>query len=300
MICSPKASLLARVHEKLRSLGWADTSWFIADSLLRRMSFGSARLIKYYFVAQPVSHTAPSAPRTASGTLISVTDHLTEVVRQAERPERTLQERFTQRARCVVAERDGELAGFIWLCPEHYREDEVRCVYRWIPVREARWDFDVFVAPPFRMGRLFARLWGRAHALLAAENVKWTLSRINAFNAGSLAAHRKLGAVQMATGWFLVIGRLQLTFTSLAPYWHVSLRDSDAPELCFDLSTLSEPGTHTSVSGSESTAGTPEQRGPTSDGEAVALPGFAAGHGASAAHSQPAHQPASNHMDSTE
>lgn len=91
----------------------------------------------------------------------------------------------------MVAERSGQLAGFISLCPDSYREGELRCIYRWSPAAQVLWDYDVSIAPQFRMGRLFSRLWQHAHTLLASENVRWTLSRIDAFNAGSLAAHRK-------------------------------------------------------------------------------------------------------------
>jgi hypothetical protein len=229
--------MLNRVRDKLRSLGWADTLWFIVDSMLRRASFGSAKLIKYYFVAQPVAPGTTSG-RGSSSMRLYVAHDCDDVIRQAPRPSRTLLSRFEQHSRCVVAERDGQLAGFVWLCPGRYREDEVRCVYRWDPAPVAVWDFDVFIAPPFRMGRLFARLWERAHQLLAAENVLWTLSRIDAFNAGSLAAHRRLGARDVARGWFLVVGRLQIMVASAAPFCHVSLRDTDAPELRFDLAKL--------------------------------------------------------------
>ena len=94
-------------------------------------------------------------------------------------------------------------------------------------------------------GALVLSVVGAAHALLAAENVRRTLSRIDAFNAGSLAVHRKLGARDVARGWFMLIGPAQITISSVAPYWHVSLRDADAPQLHFDLSQL-RPAAQTS------------------------------------------------------
>ena len=230
--------MLNRVRDKFRTLGWADALWFILASLLRLVSFGSVRLIKYYFVAQPVSGRAAGAARPHGKTRLSVVQGVNDIIRQAPRPEATLLQRFDQRARCVLAECDGELAGFIWLCPNRYREDEVRGVYRWTPVQTAVWDFDVFVAPPFRMGRLFSQLWAYAHALLQTEGVRWTLSRIDAFNAGSRAAHRRLGAVDLARGCFLRFGRFQIALTSMAPHWHLSARDANAPQFCVDLSKL--------------------------------------------------------------
>jgi hypothetical protein len=230
--------MLNRVRNKFRTLGWVDALWFIIASLLRLASFGSVRLIKYYFVAQPVRLRAPGTAQAHGKTRLSVVQGVNDIIRQAPRPEATLLQRFEQRARCVLAERDGQLAGFIWLCPNRYSEDEVRGVYCWTPVQIAVWDFDVFVAPPFRMGRLFSQLWAYSHALLQPEGVRWTLSRIDAFNAGSLAAHRRLGAVVLARGCFLRFGRFQIALTSMAPHWHLSARDANAPQFCFDLSKL--------------------------------------------------------------
>lgn len=234
----PTQSMLSRVRAKVRLLGWSDTLCFITDAMLRRVSLGSIKLVKYYFVAQPVAVVAAKPARPAGATRVYVAACVDEVIEQAGRPPQTLRSRFDQRSRCVVAERGGQLAGFIWLCPESYREDEVRCVYRWSPAAQVVWDYDVFIAPPFRMGRLFSRLWEHAHTLLATENVRWTLSRIDAFNAGSLAAHRKLGALDVARGWFVLIGSAQITVSSARPHWHFSLRDADAPQLHFDLSQL--------------------------------------------------------------
>jgi len=234
-------SLRLRIAATLQALGPADTAWMIVDRMLRRLSFGAAGLIKYYFVAQPVIGPSSGAARPQGGTRFYVAADIDDTIRQAPRPAATLRDRFDQQSRCVVAERDGELAGFIWWCPTAYREDSVRCVYRWSPNPLARWDFDVYVAPPFRMGRLFARLWEQTHAQLAAEDVAWTLSRIDAFNPGSLAAHRKLGACEIARGWFLIMGRLQFSVATTAPYVHLSLHGGSAPTLVFDLSRLGAP-----------------------------------------------------------
>jgi L-amino acid N-acyltransferase YncA len=235
-------NLLTRLADKVRSLGWTDTVWFIVDALLQRLSRGTARLTKFYFVAQPVvAARSPPARAANTGTRMYVAADADAIIRQAPRPEATIRSRFEQRARCVVAERNGELAGFIWLCPDQYTEDAVRCVYRWTPAEVAVWDFDVFIGPQFRMGRLFSRLWQHAHALLAEEGVRWTVSCINAFNPGSLTAHRKLGARVMADGLFFRFGSVQVTACSVAPFVHFSMHDANAPRLCFDLSPLRVP-----------------------------------------------------------
>jgi len=230
------------MRHRIRSLGWFDTLWLVAHHLLRRVSCGSARLSKYYFVAQPVATGALEGSRGAA-TRLYVAGAPDDIVCQSSLTTQALERRFAQRSRCVVAERDGRLAGFLWLCPARYSEEAVRCHYRWNPVSAAEWDYDVFIAPSHRMGRLFGRLWAHAQALLAAEGVRWTLSYIDAFNPASLAAHRRLGARELARGWFLVAGRWQFTVATVAPYWHLSRRESDAPTLRFDLTRL-EPASN--------------------------------------------------------
>ena len=103
--------MLNRVRDKVRLLGWTDTLWFIVDSLLRRASFGSVKVIKYYFVAQPVSGVAANPARPLGGTRLYVATGADQIIGQARRPPQTLQSRFDQRSRCVVAERDSQLAG---------------------------------------------------------------------------------------------------------------------------------------------------------------------------------------------
>lgn len=233
--------MLRRVKEKLRTLGWADTLAFVAARMVSRFSFGAARLVKYYFVAQPV----PSEPHALAGSVGSTRYYVAlsedAVLMQAPRPLAVYRDRFAQKARCVVAARGNELAGFIWLCPQTYREDDVRCNYSWAPAAIAEWDFDVYIDPQLRMGRLFARLWERAHAQLRTDGIVWTLSRVDAFNAESLAAHRKLGALTLGSGWFFIAGRLQLTLLTVAPYWHLSMNAANVPRPCFDLSVLAPP-----------------------------------------------------------
>jgi hypothetical protein len=231
-------SLWSRLRGKVRTLGCWNALLFTLAMLLRRGSFGSVRLVKYYFVAQPVAHTAVSPGGAAARLQIHVADREDAMLACVPRPAAVITDRFAQGARCVIAQRDGELAGFIWLAPERYREDEVRCLYRWTPASRAAWDFDVFIAPAYRMSRLFGRLWARAHELLLTQGIEWTLSRIDAFNAESLAAHRRLGARSLGCGYFLVAGPVQLMLATVAPYLHLSLNDGQQPQLRFDVSNL--------------------------------------------------------------
>lgn len=190
---------------------------------LARLTGDRVRLVRYHLVAQPV----PDAPRPANARRTRFTFRraasVDAVIASAPRPRAVLEQRLREGAACIVAECDGQLAGFVWLAERAYMEDEVRCLFRLDPHAQAAWDFDVYVAPAYRATRVFAQLWDAAHALSRERGHRWTFSRISGFNPASLAAHRRLGAADLGRATFLVLGPLQLSFFSIAPYVHVAL-----------------------------------------------------------------------------
>lgn len=203
----------------------------LLSRLLGRLSGGTVRLVRYLIVAQPVPAAAAGAPERGGRMRIRRAVEVDAVVGAAPRPRDVLERRFRDGATCFVAERDGELAGFIWLMERRYMEDEVRCLYVLEPGARAAWDFDVYVAPPYRATRLFGRLWAAAHAWLHAQGYRWTFSRISAFNQDSLGAHRRLGARELCRATFVVLGRLQFAVFSTRPYVHLAVRRSAFPQL---------------------------------------------------------------------
>jgi hypothetical protein len=110
-----------------------------------------------------------------------------------------------------------------------YEEDDVRCLFVLEPAGEASWDFDVFVDPTARLGFAFLRLWDEANRLLSSEGVKWSISRISAFNVGSLASHRRLGLRRIASAVFVCVGPVQLMFATCRPYVHLALGAASRP-----------------------------------------------------------------------
>jgi GNAT superfamily N-acetyltransferase len=218
-----------------------DRLLYYTSRALERLTGGNARIVRYYFVAQRV----PDAPLAAvRGPMRFYSSDPQDVsIRQALRPEPVISHRFASGARCFTAVSGTELAGFIWIKEDEYLEDEVRCAYRWQPVALAAWDFDVYVAAPFRGTRVFARLWEYTNQFLRGRGYRWTLSRISAFNPASMAAHRRIGLVTLGSATFLVLGSLQLSFFTRAPYVHWSWRRDRVPQLTFDVpgsSTVSD------------------------------------------------------------
>src|SRR5262245_16818522 len=198
--------ILSSIRESLASLGWGNGLLAIAARAVDRLSRGRCRIYKYLFVAQPVPATSLAPPLNESRTRIYRATPGDGIIATFPRPPEIIAQRFRNGAVCLVAERAQSLAGFIWIQRQSYCEDEVRCDYLLDPAAELAWDFDAYVAPEHRMSRAFAQLWDAANRHLRAEGCRYTLSRISAFNAASLAAHRRLDIVRVATGTFLVAG----------------------------------------------------------------------------------------------
>ena len=200
---------------------------YAIDRTLGALSRGRVRVRKYYLVAQPVARRRwlpPSRGKTIEVRRVSEGDPL---LGQAPRPEGVFRYRFEQAAVCITALKADELIGFLWLTLGPYQEDEVRC--RYVPEGTAAWDFDVYVKPSHRDGIAFLKLWDEANGFLAAHGVQSSLSRISAFNEGSLRSHSRMGARRIAALLFVCVGSWQLTLASVAPYFHVSTRPDRFP-----------------------------------------------------------------------
>jgi GNAT superfamily N-acetyltransferase len=146
---------------------------------------------------------------------------------QAPRPAAVIADRYAQGALCFAAIREERLAGFLWLCPRRYREDDVRCTFVLPASGAAWWDFDIWIPPDQRNGVIFAKLWNSACEHLRDVGASWTCSRITRQNVASIEAHRRLGAVVIGHAFF-VQGR----------HWQLTLARS--PRI--DLSRMSSAG----------------------------------------------------------
>jgi hypothetical protein len=220
-----------KIKTGLTGLGWWNGLLYVTSRLLEKATSGRSRIVKYQFVAQPVPVQRLAAVEAASSIRIRRVEQDDPLVGVFPRPRHVIAERYASGAVCFAAEKHGTLAGFIWIKREQYREDEVRCLYLLEPADAAAWDFDVWVAPEFRLTRTFARLWDAANAFLREKGYGWSVSRISAFNPASLASHRRLGIVHLETGVFVRVGPVQLAFFTCAPYCHLGYRRSHFPVL---------------------------------------------------------------------
>ena len=241
MALFPQFSLLQRLSASINELGWRDSAWLAVARLLERVPGERCALHRYQFVAQAV---APGSLCRGRGQAITVMpcQEEADLPPGPERRPGALRERYRQGAQCLVARSSHDagksgMAGWIWLLRHGYQEDEVRARYA-LASQQSSWDLDVWVHPEQRGGLVFARLWEEANAVLHAQDVRWSCSRISRFNRASLGAHARLGTHALGTATFLRCGRWQWMAASLPPYVHLSRRPEDVPCLAFDTSSL--------------------------------------------------------------
>jgi hypothetical protein len=222
---------LKKIRDEINNLGTWNGVLYLASRVLAKASFSRSRIVKYQFVAQPVPLQMLAPSESVSSIRIYRAEPGDPIVELFPRPTSVIAERFASGAVCFVAEKQGALSGFIWIKREQYREDEVRCLYVLEPAGIAAWDFDVWVAPEFRLTRTFARLWDAANGFLREHGYLWSVSRISAFNHASLASHRRLGSMCLQSGLFFLLGSLQLAFFTCAPYFHLGFKPEHVPVL---------------------------------------------------------------------
>jgi hypothetical protein len=226
------------LSQMLQQWGWFNLGLFILNKFIATLSKGSWRIYRYHLVAQPVPAEALLPPRRGRNIEIRLIDEQDEVIGQFPRPAEAIKERFRQGAKCLVAFKEGQFVGFLWLLLGSYQEDEVRALYTPLPKERTAWDFDVYVEPESRLGFTFLRLWDEANHFLKHHDISWSCSRISAFNAGSLSAHARLGTVRLGSAIFFYAGRWQVTLASLSPYFHLSSYPGSFPEFRLDTRKL--------------------------------------------------------------
>ena len=222
---------LQAIAANVAALGWGNGLLYSLGQILRRVSGGRVRLVRYLLVAQPVPAEVRPQCRPSAKNPVRPVAPSDPLVQQFPRPRHVIAQRFRDGSTCLVAQSDERFIGYLWLARGAYDEDEVRCRYEFARPGESSWDYDVYVAPDFRIGRTLARLWDASNAHLSRDGVRWTFSRISAFNPGSLAAHGRFGTKVLHTASFLCLGGVQIAFIGAAPYLHLSLSDRSRPTL---------------------------------------------------------------------
>jgi hypothetical protein len=213
-------------QQTVRQIGWVNCGWYALSRFLALSTAGRVTLFRYYITAQPVTTIPFSKGRGAAIDVREVMEGELDAS-QFDRPAAIIAERFRRGARCLAAYKGNNLLGYLWFTLGDYQEDEVRALFS--PDNSAAWDFDVQIFPQYQLTMAFPRLWDSANVLLHSLGVRWSCSRISAFNAASGAAHRRMGAKPISTAVFLVCGNWQLTLATQMPFVQLSGSASSAP-----------------------------------------------------------------------
>ena len=217
---------------KVGRLGWLDGGLLLLARFFQITTGNRVRLVRYYLVAQPVPEVAPAAlARTGSNNHAGLVGPDAAIVAQFPRPAEIIAKRFRDQQLCFTTQVGDRFAGYLWLALPGYEEDEVRCRYLFADPDQSAWDFDVYVAPEFRIGRAFTRLWNAANQHMHSRGIRWTFSRISAFSGRSLASHTRMGARKLFSATFLCVGPVQLSVLGASPYLHLSLSRTSRPTL---------------------------------------------------------------------
>lgn len=217
------------VSGTIRQLGLLNVCLYALARLFALVFGRRVGIHKYYFVAQPVAKTPWLASHRGQSFEIRQVGEFDKVVRQFPRPEGIASYRFNQGAVCLAAMKSDTLVGFLWLTLGPYREDEVRCRYVPMPIGKSAWDFDVYVDSEYRNGIVFLKLWDEANRFLNAHRIEWTLSRISAFNTGSILSHARMAAQRIGAATFLTLGPWQIAASTVRPYLHLSTHPGSLP-----------------------------------------------------------------------
>ena len=212
-----KLDLWQRLGRLVGELGLGMAFLYGCDRLLRRIN-SHCGLYCYCFFAQPLSLEPRLPPTRGQSFSFRLLTGMEPVLDGLGRPEIVLRDRFSQGSQCLLATKNETFVGCIWFARGDYAEDEVRVDYLLPPSGDCVWDFDVYVAEAQRLGYLFARQWDAFDALLQPQGVRYTVSRINAFNQRSMASHESMGAHRCGRALFICLGPLQVMVSDRRPY----------------------------------------------------------------------------------
>ncbi len=199
-------------------IGRSATFYYIGDRMLQTAKIGS--IYPYVFFSQPLAGDNGKKIRLSKNFPVKEITEQNPDLRALLAPE-ICRYRFQQQAVCIGAYKEDTLAALLWFTPGVYHEDEVRADF--IPPAECCWDFGVHIEPEFRLTRAFSNLWITSSQIMRQRGFTASLSRISAFNPGSLKAHSRMGAALLGKAVFINIGPLQICFSDVKPRFHISL-----------------------------------------------------------------------------
>ena len=233
-------NLLDNLRLHWRTVGAAKTVFFVLQRTIRRLTFETIAPHFFYLLVQPV-HAAPLLPeRLRAGVTI-------RSIELGEANEVTFLRSLSEvKARleggdiCLAAYRGDEFVGYFWLHFGPFVDEVSRCRFVPTPTDRVAWDYDLYILSHERGGIVLAALWDAANEVLRSRGYDWTESWISALNGPSFRAHERLGARRLGTVFFMRLGALQITLSSLPSHVHVSLNSARIPTIVVTAPELQE------------------------------------------------------------
>lgn len=208
---------IAEIRADVRRMGWAGWIMYALDRVLARCFGGRAGLHALRFYLQPVPDLPVPSNRPGDSIRIGRIERGAIDPAAFGRPLEAISDRYDDGSVCIAALKGEELVGFLWLQSGSLRERIVRCRLHANPAEWVEWDYDVFIDPRYRLGRLFGRLWQAAAEDLRRRNRRGTVSWVKWGNWASAHAHARLGARSIGWAVFLVLFGHQFMVGSLRP-----------------------------------------------------------------------------------
>lgn len=208
---------LKNIAVDIRTMGTAGWLVYTTDRALGLLSRGRAGFHVLRFYVQPVPEKELVPGRANDSLTVGLIDRDAVPEPAFGRPRGAVPQRFDDGSFCIAALKGDELAGFMWLQPGVLRERIVRCRFHALPSARIEWDYDFYIHPRYRLGRLFARLWDTAFLDLRERGVMATVSWVHLHNRASSSAHARLGATPIGWAMFLVMFGHQVMITSMRP-----------------------------------------------------------------------------------
>lgn len=230
---------MRELRSDIRLMGLAGYVSYTLDRILQKSSNGKIKFLALRFYLQPVPANNLVATRENDPVRVAPIRSDTLDPDSFGRPTDAIVERFASGSLCIAATRNEELLGFMWIQQGVLRERLVRCLMQAEPCSRVAWDYDFFIQPRYRLGRLFGRLWDAASSSLRDLGVDATVSWIRVENRASEQAHMKLGARRIGWAAFLSFFERQLMVSSFKPFVCYSKPGQDA-KLLIDASRAIE------------------------------------------------------------
>lgn len=237
-------NVVGKIRGLFRRLGPADALTLGVSRVIYALTLRRVIVRRYYLFLQPLAAIPVLPTRRGASIAVRTIERDDAIVGAFPRPVDEVQARFSAGSECIVAEKNGQLAGFMWFATGSYYDPKAVTRFNLQPPRMSAWDFDVFVIPHLRGSFVFYKLWSYAAALLTSRGFTTSTSLVWAHNEESIRSHQRLGARPIASGFQIKAPKVAIHIWGSPPRVQLVRSTSQVPEIDIDTSAAA-PRTYT-------------------------------------------------------